>query len=193
MTQKLVTPAGVIVEMQQTRFRAVTIEASGGTSTSTNLPMGAVSASLMKAATQDDRLATTASVLRHPEGNLGVLYACAGGGLAVMLFDLGEPQVQAWLEESAARGHVSLVLMTDNAHRLVRLPAEDFHDAFTMSPGSTPASQSAVSDALDALLEQVGDERLAHIWRRQGKRALEHCIINLVMPAIDASVSMTRH
>ncbi len=189
MTNKLVTPGGVVVQMHRTRFETVNISIPGETASRTALPVGMVSPSLLRAATRDDAIPTTAFVIRHPEGSLGVLYACAGGGLAVLLLDLGEPQVQAWVDESASQGHMSLVLATEGEHQLVRLPAGDCLETFTSSLTSALASPLVVRDALDAILEQVGDERLAPMWLRQGKAVLEQCSITLVMPAISVDAT----
>jgi hypothetical protein len=193
MKYQLVSPRGVTVQLQTTTFETVCAKASSPETRFETLPVVHVGPSLMEAILHGRQMVNSISVACHPEGSLGVLHACGAHEMAVLLFDLGEPDVKDWLMRSRREGHLSMVFATEDAQRRLSLPADDRLEQMTRQMANAPAHTDMLQAFITQLAEQFDNDELLTQCRALMSGELHSGTVNVLVPTAVSLAGATTH
>jgi hypothetical protein len=149
---------GISIKLQPARFRVSRIALSGDHGEPESVPTVRVGTSLIEEAVRLGGISTASGLLTKSGSSIGVVYAYGAGYLAAMLFDLGEPEVGAWLNVAITNGHLPLALTADDKQKLFRLPIyEAIEDLATRATSSKRASLDDLAWAMQSIIELFDD------------------------------------
>lgn len=191
MKVSLQTRTGIKVRLQPAYFRTVQRHSGGTSSEAEAAPTVLVDGGLIEASTRAGGVPTTTALLTLPHSSIGVLYACSGGNLAVLLFDLGEPEVGTWLAQATRVGHLPLVLSAGGKAKVVHVPTDvDIDNLADRARASKPARVEDLTTAMQLALAQIDDGTQLAEWGVDVDR-LTHGSVSLLTPAAFADDAST--
>ena len=182
MKVTLQTRTGIKVQLQPAHFRTVQRDLGSTTGDAEAAPTVLVDAGLIEASTRAGGVPTATAMLTLPHSSIGVLYACCGANLAVLLFDLGEPEVGAWLAQATRVGHLPLVLSAGSKAKVVHVPMDvDIDNLADRARVSKPARVEDLTTAMQLALAQIDDGTQLAAWGVDVDR-LTHGSVSLLTP-----------
>jgi len=165
MKVTLQTTTGIQVNVQHARFQFVRAQIGGKSGKAESVPAAWAGPNLMENIRRMGQVSTTSAMLRLGSGTMGVLYAVGGGNLAALLFDLSEPDIQAWLSEAKRAGNLPIVFQCGDAAKLVRVPVDaDIVDLADRATSCVPATRDELVMAMQAVVGQFDDSELLAAW-----------------------------
>ena len=182
MKFNMLSPHGIAVQAQTTRFETIRLTSPDGRISYETVPVLQVGTMLIESVMQSNALATAISVHESDIGNIGIVYACAGEEIAALVFDLGQPEVQAWLRRSRPTGAVSLVFAGPNDARMVTLPAKDQFEQLSSATVATPAHSQQLQVLLTAVVELFDDAEIREHCRAMTSKVVRAANVSLVVP-----------
>lgn len=165
MKVTLQTSTGIDIQLQPARFQTIRGNINGNPADAEAAPAAPVGAGLMDAVARAGNVPTATALLTLSRSSMGVLYACCSGNLAVLVFDLGEPEVRTWLDTARRTGHLPVVLAGGGRAKLVRVPLdEDIERLAERAIDCAPANADDLTTALQAVVAQIEDGEVLASW-----------------------------
>lgn len=185
---------GLSINVQPARFELVRARIDGNAGEPELAPTAWAGSSLMECIGQVGSVATSSALLRLDNCSMGVLYASAGGNLAALLFDLAEPEIQAWLSRAKRTGNLPVVFQCSQSTKLVRIPLDaDIVDLVDRASECVRATPDELVMAMQAVVGQFDDSDLMARWGIN-LADLTHGSVSLLTPTASlGGINSTRH
>lgn len=143
-----VSRTGVPVHLQPCGLMTGSIQIDGKAQPNELFPHIVVPEGLITAAKRHGGVRTRTARMDDGDSAIGVVHLRGGGGLAMLLMDLGEPQVHAWLERAIARHYLPVGLSCGGRWMQTRIRIDDAQLLVDRLSRLEPAGIELMTEAL---------------------------------------------
>lgn len=158
MKLSITTTHGTQVHMHPAILQSVRVGRSGAEQVFIEAPALQVQSAFIDATVLLGGLPTTSAVVTLPRSTFGIVFGSCEGYLASLVFDLGEPEIRDWLNDSHDAGYLPLVLGCRGRSRLVQVEfSDELSEMSAISMSASRAHPDDIATVLQAVISQIED------------------------------------